>query len=90
MILETRIANANWFHRTIIFLTFLATKSTTSRAAAKQPAAILAVIRLVDARMKTIPQNDEPRSIKTRALLLRFQHSGYSRLGVTQSSLCLI
>lgn len=62
MILETRIANANWFHRTIIFLTFLATKSTTSRAAAKQPAAILAVIRLVDARMKTIPQNDEPRS----------------------------
>lgn len=45
-----------------IILTFLATKSTTSRAAAKQPAAILAVTRFVDARMKTIPQNDEPRS----------------------------
>lgn len=49
-------------HKINIYLTFLATKSTTSRAAAKQPAAILAVIRLVDARMKTIPQNDEPRS----------------------------
>jgi hypothetical protein len=28
----------------------------------KQPAAILVVMRLVDASMKTIPQNDEPRS----------------------------
>lgn len=43
-------------------LTFLATKSTMSRATAKQPAAILVVRRFVDASMKIIPQNDEPRS----------------------------
>lgn len=43
-------------------LTFLATKSTTTRAAIKQPAAILAVRIFVDARIKAIPQNEEPRS----------------------------
>ena len=43
-------------------LTFLATKRTTSRATTKQPAAILAVMRFVDASIKAIPQNDEPRS----------------------------
>lgn len=37
-------------------------KSTTSRAAIKQPAAILAVMIFVDARIKAIPQNDDPRS----------------------------
>lgn len=37
-------------------------KSTIRRATAKQPAAILALIRLVDATIKAIPQNDEPRS----------------------------
>jgi hypothetical protein len=42
--------------------TFLATKSTTTRAARKQPAAILAVRIFVEARIKAIPQNDEPRS----------------------------
>lgn len=43
-------------------LTFLATKSTTSSAARKHPAAILAVRRFVDASIKTIPQKEEPRS----------------------------
>lgn len=43
-------------------LTFLATKSTTIRATIKQPAAILAVRRFVEASIKAIPQNDEPRS----------------------------
>lgn len=43
-------------------LTFLATKSITSREAIKHPAAILAVRRFVDASIKTIPQKDEPRS----------------------------
>ena len=43
-------------------LTFLATKSVTSSAARKHPAAILAVRRFVDASIKTIPQKDEPRS----------------------------
>lgn len=43
-------------------LTFLATKSTITRAARKQPAAILAVRIFVEARIKAIPQNDEPRS----------------------------
>lgn len=43
-------------------LTFLATKSTTNRASARQPAAILAVMICVDASIKAIPQNDEPRS----------------------------
>lgn len=43
-------------------LTFLAIKSTTNRARTKQPAAILAVRRFVDASIKAIPQNDEPRS----------------------------
>lgn len=46
----------------ILSLTFLAMKSTTTSATAKQPAAILAVRRFVDANMNTIPQNDEPRS----------------------------
>uniref|UniRef100_A0A7C8ZJP1 Uncharacterized protein n=1 Tax=Opuntia streptacantha TaxID=393608 RepID=A0A7C8ZJP1_OPUST len=40
---------------------FLATKRTINRARAKHPAAILAVRRFVDAIIKTIPQNDEPR-----------------------------
>ena len=43
-------------------------KSTTIRATAKQPAAILEVRRFVDANMKTIPQNDEPRSGSKRQL----------------------
>lgn len=43
-------------------LTFLAIKSTINRARAKQPAAILAVMRFVDASIKAIPQKDEPRS----------------------------
>lgn len=43
-------------------LTFLATKRTTNSARIKQPAAILVVRRFVDASIKTIPQNDEPRS----------------------------
>lgn len=43
-------------------LTFLATNNTINKAAKKHPAEILAVIRFVDANMKTIPQNDEPRS----------------------------
>lgn len=43
-------------------LTFFATKSTTSRATPKQPAAILAVRRFVDASINVIPQNEEPRS----------------------------
>lgn len=43
-------------------LTFFATKSTISRATPKQPAAIRAVRRFVDASIKAIPQNDEPRS----------------------------
>lgn len=42
--------------------TFLATKRTTINARMKQPAAILVVRRFVEASMKTIPQNDEPRS----------------------------
>lgn len=45
-----------------LLLTFLATKRTTTRATAKQPAAILAVRRFVDESIKTIPQNDDPRS----------------------------
>jgi len=40
----------------------LARKSTTTRAAIKQPAAIFAVRRFVEASIKAIPQNDEPRS----------------------------
>lgn len=44
------------------YLTFWAIKSTMNRARAKQPAAILAVVRFVDASTKAIPQNDEPRS----------------------------
>lgn len=43
-------------------LTFLATKSTTTRATIKQPAAILAARRFVAQSMKTSPQIDEPRS----------------------------
>lgn len=43
-------------------LTFLATMSTTSRATIKQPAAILADKIFVEASIKAIPQNDEPRS----------------------------
>jgi hypothetical protein len=39
-----------------------ATKRTTTNASMKQPAAILVVRRFVDASMKIIPQNDEPRS----------------------------
>ena len=42
--------------------TFLATKSTTSGAATRQPAAILGVRRVVEARISSIPQKDEPRS----------------------------
>lgn len=42
--------------------TFFATKRTTNSATAKHPAATLAETRLVEARMRTIPQNDEPRS----------------------------
>ena len=49
-------------------LTFLATKRTMSRAPAKHPAAILAVRRFVEARMRTIPQNDEPRSGRNKAI----------------------
>ena len=45
-------------------LTFLATKRTIIKAAAKHPAAILAARRFVDASIKTIPQNDDPRSVK--------------------------
>jgi len=37
-------------------------KRTISRAAIKQPAAILAVRRFVDASINTMPQKDEPRS----------------------------
>lgn len=43
-------------------LTFFATKSTMIKVTIKHPAAILAVRRVVDASIKTIPQNDEPRS----------------------------
>jgi len=44
----------------------LATNRTTNRARAKQPAAILAVRRFVEATIKAIPQNEEPRSGKTK------------------------
>lgn len=44
--------------------TFLATKSTTRRAKAKHPAAICAVRIFVDARIRIIPQNDDPRSAR--------------------------
>lgn len=43
-------------------LTLSATKRTITNASMKQPAAILVVRRFVDASMKTIPQNEEPRS----------------------------
>lgn len=43
-------------------LTFLAMKSTIKRARSKHPAAILAVRRFVDARIKSIPQKDDPKS----------------------------
>lgn len=46
------------------FLTFLAMKRTMNKARPRPAAAILAVSRLVDARIKAIPQNDEPRSIE--------------------------
>ena len=49
-------------------LTFLATKSTIIKAARKHPAAILAVRRFVDASIKSIPQNDEPRSEQKREI----------------------
>lgn len=45
-------------------ITFLATKRTIIKEAAKHPAAILAAIRLVDASIKTMPQNDDPKSVK--------------------------
>lgn len=48
--------------QSFFFLTFFAMKSTTRRAKPKQPAAILAVRRLVDARIIAMPQNDDPRS----------------------------
>lgn len=48
----------------ITVLTFLAMKSVINRAARKHPAAIRAVRRFVDARIKSIPQKDEPRSGK--------------------------
>lgn len=44
-------------------LTFCAMKSTIRRARIRQPAAILEVRRFVDASMRAIPQNDEPRSV---------------------------
>lgn len=47
-------------------LTFLAMKSTISKAPIKHPAAILAVRRFVEASTRAIPQNDEPRSGTTK------------------------
>lgn len=60
-------------------------KSTITNAAIKQPAAILAVRRLVDAKIKTIPQNDEPRSgdVETVQFMVRGiiqRHAIYHRL----------
>lgn len=46
----------------LLRLTFLAKKNTIIRATTKQPAAICVVRCFVDARINTIPQNDEPRS----------------------------
>lgn len=43
--------------------TFFARQSTISKAAIKQPAAIIAERTYVDESMRTIPQNDEPRSL---------------------------
>lgn len=45
-----------------VFVTFCAMNSTTSKATPRQPAAILAVRRFVEASTKSIPQNEEPRS----------------------------
>lgn len=39
-------------------------KRTMNKARPRPAAAILAVSRLVDERIKAIPQNDEPRSTK--------------------------
>lgn len=44
--------------------TFLATKRTIIKAAAKHPAAILAAKRFVEANIKAIPQNEDPKSFK--------------------------
>lgn len=51
-------------------VTFLATKRTISRATPKHPAAILEVRRPVDAKIRSIPQKDEPRSIKKYLLTI--------------------
>lgn len=58
-ILITKILTGETF---FTILTFLAMKSTIRRDRIRQPAAILAVRSFVDASMRTIPQNDEPRS----------------------------
>lgn len=52
------------YHHFFRILTFFAMKSTIRSERIRQPAAILAVRRFVDASMRTIPQNDEPRSMK--------------------------
>jgi len=59
--MQTESVNGNY-----VLLTFLATKRTINRARAKHPAAILAARRFVDAIIKTIPQNEEPRSGNSR------------------------
>ena len=41
-----------------------------TKATAKHPAAILAVRRFVEASIKTIPQNDEPRSVEAKERIL--------------------
>ena len=41
-----------------------------TKATAKHPAAILAVRRLVEASIKTFPQNDEPRSVEAKERIL--------------------
>lgn len=45
-------------------------KSTIRRERIRHPAAILAVRSFVDARMRTIPQNDEPRSITAKEKMI--------------------
>ena len=47
-------------------------KSTTNKATIKHPAAILEVTRFVEASIRAIPQNDEPRS-GTRQILRKLK-----------------
>lgn len=65
-------------------------KSTIRRAKPKQPAAILAVRRLVDARIIAIPQNDDPRSRlkwKNKQNGKQFQENKFTMEEITRTQL---